>query len=250
MLTFTLKVNRILILVKEGEYTMDKEIQKNQQRKIRLKPKYKVTLVIIAISIFIIYFIGFMYFNDKFLSHTTINNIDVSKLTIKQTHQKLNEKIQNHSLDLMFIDKTKETLSITDCGIQYNEKSPINTLYKQQNHWLWFMSFFKTENLELDQILTIQEQKLMNSIESLNHLNKEKQIAPVNAKITYKDKKFTIIKEEVGSTIDKNKLKEIIISAFSHGKSQVNVLNENGYILPKITSKDKKLNHLLEASQK
>ena len=57
MLTFTLKVNRILILVKEGEYTMDKEIQKNQQRKIRLKPKYKVTLVIIAISIFIIYFI-------------------------------------------------------------------------------------------------------------------------------------------------------------------------------------------------
>lgn len=250
MLTFAIKVNRILILVKEGEYTMDKEIQKNQQRKIRLKPKYKVTLVIIAISIFIIYFIGFMYFNDKFLSHTTINNIDVSKLTIKQTHQKLNEKIQNHSLDLMFIDKTKETLSITDCGIQYNEKSPINTLYKQQNHWLWFMSFFKTENLELDQILTIQEQKLMNSIESLNHLNKEKQIAPVNAKITYKDKKFTIIKEEVGSTIDKNKLKEIIISAFSHGKSQVNVLNENGYILPKITSKDKKLNHLLEASQK
>ena len=95
MLTFTLKVNRILILVKEGEYTMDKEIQKNQQRKIRLKPKYKVTLVIIAISIFIIYFIGFMYFNDKFLSHTTINNIDVSKLTIKQTHQKLNEKIRD-----------------------------------------------------------------------------------------------------------------------------------------------------------
>ena len=41
MLTFTLKVNRILILVKEGEYTMDKEIQKINKEKYVLNQNIK-----------------------------------------------------------------------------------------------------------------------------------------------------------------------------------------------------------------
>lgn len=227
---------------------MDKEVQKSQQ--IHLKTKYKIIFIAIIACLLMIYFIGFFYFNGKFLSHTMINNIDVSQLSINQVHKVLSDKIQNHSLHLTFIDKEKETLSIADCGIQYNDKNHLNEIYNQQNHWLWFMSFFQSENLVLDDIVTVDKQKLTTSIQSLKHLETDKQVAPVNAKIVYKDTKFSINKEKIGSTIDKDKLKEVIISAFSHGKSEVNVFNENSYVLPEITSKDKKLNNLLEASKK
>jgi len=230
---------------------MIKKRKKSQNKKnTHLKIKYRIMIIACMSFILVVYLIGLLYFNGKFLNQTTVNGIDVSQLSIEKAHQKIEEKINNHSLNLKFVDDESETITIDNSGIQYNQDNHLNDLYDQQNHLLWFMSFFDKEALTLDDIISVDDEKLQSTITSLKHLDEDQQTAPVDAKVVYKDEDFSIVKEDNGTTIDTDKLKEIVKTAFSNGEADINVFDKGGYVLPKVTSQDESLTRLLEAAKK
>lgn len=227
------------------------EENSKQKKHDKLKKEQLKKLGIIAgIAILCIYLGGYFFYNNTFLSHTTINKMDVSHMSLKDVHEMFNQQIQSHSLTMTFIDNETETINQKESGIAYNPNNQLESLFKQQNHWLWFTNFFKDDNLVLKDIITVDETQLKNTINSLNHLASDKQVAPVDAKVTYKNNDFSIIEEKNGSTIKTDQLKDIIIDAYACGKRETNILNAGGYVLPKIKSTDKQLNNLLEASKK
>lgn len=223
---------------------------KNENSQMQLRIKYRIIIIAFMAIILGSYLIGLIYFNGKFLSQTTVNGIDVSHLSVEKANGKIEEKIKNHALNLTFVDKESETISIDDSGIQFNQNNHLNNLYEEQNHLLWFMSFFNKDALTLDDVINVDSDKLKTTIENLKHLQKNQQTAPVDAKVVYKDKNFSIKKEDNGTTIDQEKLQEIITTAFADGETNVNVFDKGGYVLPKVTAEDEKLKNLLEASQK
>lgn len=232
-----------------SEENLNKDNKKVSKRHYKLKKQYRKNVAIIIIFIALIYMGGYLYFNDKFLYNTTVNDMNVSLMSKNEAHQYIENNINSHSLTLTFIDNQNEILTKDLCGIEYNQDNHLNDLFDNQNRWLWFTSFFTSNHLELDDAIKVDSQKLQTAINSLSHLSIDQQVDPEDAKIEYIDQSFQIIKEKIGSKINTEKFQDIIINAFSSKRDAVNVYDEGGYVLPKITSEDKDLNLLYEAAK-
>lgn len=216
--------------------------QKSTKRKMR--KEFKISLAIFALCT-VIYISGVVYFNDIFLTNTTINHIDVSYMTLEDAHDALQKKLENHQLNLTFIDNEVETIKQNDSSIQYNKNNHLNDLLENQNRWLWFVHFFQGESLSLDDALQVDKRQLSKTLDSLQHMEKDKQVAPKNAKVTFSDNAFQIVKESNGSTLLKDKLRDLVIDAFLQNKNTLVLLDAGAYDLPKIKSDDKNLKTLL-----
>ena len=216
--------------------------QKSTKRKMR--KEFKILLAIFALCT-VIYIGGVVYFNDIFLTNTTINHIDVSYMTLEDAHDVLQKKLENHQLNLTFIDNEVETIKQNDSSIQYNKNNHLNDLLENQNRWLWFVHFFQGESLSLDDALQVDKKQLSKALDSLQHMEKDKQVAPKNAKVTFSDNAFQIVKESNGSTLLKDKLQDLVIDAFLQNKNTLVLLDAGAYDLPKIKSDDKNLKTLL-----
>ena len=236
---------------------MDEEIKNtenneniNQKKHYKLKKEYiKRTVLIIIGLILCLYVGGYFFYDDKFLSNTTVNDFDVSNMSLKSVHSMLEKQIQNHSITLTFIDNQTEVINQEDSGISYNQNNQLENILNQQNHWLWFTNFFKKEKLVLEDIVTVDDNKLTTTVNSLKHMAEDQQVAPVDAKVVYENKEFSIVEEKNGSTLKSDQLKNMIQNAFTKGAKEINVLDNDGYVLPKVKSTDKQLNNLLEASK-
>ena len=216
--------------------------QKSTKRKMR--KEFKILLAIFALCA-VTYIGGVVYFNDIFLTNTTINHIDVSYMTLEDAHDVLQKNLENHQLNLTFIDNEVETIKQNDSSIQYNKNNHLNDLLENQNRWLWFVHFFQGESLSLDDALQVDKKQLSKTLDSLQHMAKDKQVAPKNAKVTFSDNAFQIVKESNGSTLLKDKLQDLVIDAFLQNKNTLVLLDAGAYDLPKIKSDDKNLKTLL-----
>ena len=210
--------------------------------------KLKQTKVIIGclILILVIYIAGCIFYQNKFLAQTTINDIDVSSMSYQQASETLEKKLTNQMITLEFIDNQSETLKDNECGISYNQNSDLQKVLKQQNAFLWFTHFFHKTNIDIDNLLNIDESKLHEALQNLEHMQEDMQVAPVNAKVTYQDQQFSIQKETFGSQINNDQLFNIVKKAFEDGQHQINVKDAKGYNEPEISSDDQNLKHLLE----
>ena len=77
----------------------------------------------IMILLLIGYLAGSIYFNDKFLKGTVINDCSVETLSLKQANQKLEKQVSSKSLTLVFNDGQSEVMQANQLGISYNEKN-------------------------------------------------------------------------------------------------------------------------------
>ena len=59
------------------------------------------------------------------MSHTTINDIDVSGFTYEDASSTLEKALTSQTLSLTFVDGEKETLKQTDSGISFNQNNSI-----------------------------------------------------------------------------------------------------------------------------
>lgn len=223
-------------------------IQENTpQKPVKHKSKKGIHILIGILALCaVIYIGGIIYFNQIFLANTTINQIDVSSMTLDEAHDILQRSLESHQLDLTFIDNQVETIKQQDSGIQYNKDNHLNDLFKNQNRWLWFVHFFQGESLKLDDAIQVDQDQLSQTLDSLQHMAKDKQVAPIDAKVKYSDNGFQIIKESNGSTLLKDKLQDVVTDAFLNHKDSLTLLDVGAYDLPKIKSDDKNLKNLLD----
>ena len=89
--------------------------------------KYKQTKILIgcSLALVIIYIIGCVYFHNRFMFNTYVNNIDISAMNYQYSNTTLKQQFTNQTLEIQFIDNQKETLTDSDCGITYNEQSDL-----------------------------------------------------------------------------------------------------------------------------
>lgn len=235
---------------KQDDVHIDETIELKPKRKYKLKKNYRNKFLIFS-SIFIvcIYFGGFIYYNNLFLSHTFINGFDVAGLSIEKATLKIEKGINDHTLTLSFIDGKEETVNKDVCGVSLNPNNDIQKEYNKQNKWLWFTNFFTDTHIDIENLVTVDNTKLTQAINSLNHV-KQKQEAPVDAIVQYVNNQFSIKDEVFGSTIDKSSIEKIILKAFNYGEANIEIKKAGGYVEPQKTSKDPSILNLLEASKK
>lgn len=237
-------------MTEDENQTQVNQSQKKIKHRIRLKKIYYKP-VIIGIILIIVggYALGCYYYHDKFMPQTTLNDIQVAGLSANKASQLLEDKIKNQKLTLTFIDGEKEIIQQEDCGIIFNQDNDVSQALKKQNSWLWFTHFFTKTNIEIENVFTVNEEQLKNHLNTLKHLH-DQQEKPIDAKVEYKDKQFSIVKESYGTQINEENLIKGILEAFREQKTEINVKDIYGYVEPKITADDDKLKELLEIAQK
>ena len=85
--------------------------EREPRKKIRIKKDHvlKAALILGALII-VVYLFGCFYYHNRFMSHTTINDIDVSGFTYEDASSTLEKALTNQTLSLTFVDGEKETL--------------------------------------------------------------------------------------------------------------------------------------------
>ena len=96
--------------------------EREPRKKIRIKKDHvlKAALILGALII-VVYLFGCFYYHNRFMSHTTINDIDVSGFTYEDASSTLEKALTSQTLSLTFVDGEKETLKQTDSGISFNQ---------------------------------------------------------------------------------------------------------------------------------
>ncbi|UTY39348.1 hypothetical protein NMU03_00485 [Allocoprobacillus halotolerans] len=110
--------------------------------------------------IIVVYLFGCFYYHNRFMSHTTINDIDVSGMTYQDASTTLEKALTKQTLTLTFVDDTTETLQQDESGITFNQNNSIQKTLDQQNYFLWFTHFFQSTKINLNDLLVIDEDKL------------------------------------------------------------------------------------------
>lgn len=203
---------------------------------------------IVVLVLLIVYLVGMLYYNDKFLNGTMVNGSDVGGMTLQKANDQLSKKVNGQSLKLIFNDGQSEVLQSAQLGVSYNKDNSLNQLMKNQNKWAWFIGFFKNEKNTLTDLIQISDENLTNGIASMEHAKEENQIAPTDAYIQYKDGNFSIIEETLGSKFNIEELVKNIKVALSEGKQQLDVTKANGYVKPHVYKDDQDLNNQLKAA--
>ena len=114
-----------------------------------------ITILLLLIG----YLAGRIYFNDKFLKGTVINDCSVETLSLKQANQKLEKQVSSKSLTLVFNDGQSEVLQANQLGISYNEKNSLQKVLDQQNKWLWFTGFFSQNKQTLTDLINVNDEE-------------------------------------------------------------------------------------------
>ena len=202
----------------------------------------------IMILLLIGYLAGRIYFNDKFLKGTVINDCSVETLSLKQANQKLEKQVSSKSLTLVFNDGQSEVLQANQLGISYNEKNSLQKVMDQQNKWLWFTGFFSQNKQTLTDLINVNDESLSQGIQSLEHAQADKQVDPTDAYLQYQDKQFSIVKETLGSKFNNEQLINNIKVYISEGKTSLDLTKSKSYVLPTVYEDNQDLKNHLEAA--
>lgn len=221
-----------------------KKQEKQTRKKVRIRKDHVLkALLILGALIIVVYLFGCFYYHDKFMSRTAINDIDVSGMTYKQASDTLENALTNQTLSLTFVDNQKETLKQDQSGITFNPNNSIQKEMDKQNPFLWFTHFFQSTDINLNDLLITDQKQLEKAVTSLKHVQDE-QIAPVDAKVEYKDEQFVITPEVFGTTIQNEQLIDAVEKAFQTRQDTIHLKEQHIYKEPKLTSQDKIITNL------
>ena len=218
-----------------------------KRKKRRIRKEFIVILSLILLIIFI-YFIGSIYFSDKFLRGTYINALNVSGLTIDEANKELAKTIDDYTLELRFRDGNVEQLSGEDLQVKYNENNNVKDVLEKQNSFEWIQAFFSKQSHTVNNLALVDENVLKEKLASLQHLQTATQIPPEDAKIEYVDNKFVIKNEVMGSTIDLEKASQAIILAFSEGSKVLDLDKSKCYVEPNVKASDELIQQQCQAA--
>ncbi|MCD7840443.1 MAG: L,D-transpeptidase family protein [Erysipelotrichaceae bacterium] len=232
---------------------MEENVAQGSKKKFDLKqfladhPKQVRIVCIVILIVLIIYLAGCYYYSNRFIANTTINGINVSSQTYNEAIDTLETNLLHKEMTLTFVDEETETISEDDFGITLNNDAPVESYIEKQNMFLWFTGFFSKNTVEIEDLLTYDDETLTACLEQLEHVDCE-QIEPVDAYVTYGDNGIEIVDEVFGTTIINDNLKAIIFDSFSNEKLEVNVVEEGGYQEPELTADDEIITNLYEVA--
>ncbi|MDO4169003.1 MAG: L,D-transpeptidase family protein [Lachnospiraceae bacterium] len=219
-----------------------------EKKKLSINAK-KICIVVIAI-LAVIYIIGAIYYHDRYLYGTKIGHDKIGGKTPAQVEKLLSDRAGNYELKMTGREKFKDSISGKDIDLKIAFSDNLKNGLEKQSSFLWFLGATgDTKNLTAD--VSYDEKKLTKEINKLDCFKKKNIIAPENAKVVLDDKGKFVIKEEVyGTTVDKDRLTEIVKVSMANVDDTLNLKKTNCYKDPTLLKDDKRLSNGIEQANK
>ena len=213
----------------------------------------KVSILVISIILLLLaglYVWQSLTYKNRFLPQTTIGDLNVSGLTVKEANKKLTDEYSDLSFTITNQNETLQTIKKTEFGFQPDFATELTKWQTKQNSWAWPLSYFSKTKHTLAQA-AFDEAQLDARSEALQaELTtwSQQQTQTKNATLTRNDTGFSITPEVNGNSIDVTKAMDAIKQAVLDGKSTVDLA---GFVeKPTILSTDEALQKELATIEK
>ena len=215
---------------------MIKVSKKNNSRK-KIYKKISIFLGALFISI---YLLGVIIFSFIALPNTKINGNDVSYVMIDDV---FNKDWTDVSIKLNRVDGKSDFFKPEK--INYKEEYVADKKILQ-NQFTWPLAFFTSRDFKLEVNISYDDEKFEEFLKNTLILKGLKH--PEDAKIIFKDGKYEIQSEILGTYTTKEKLKEAILIALSERKESIDMSTISEQ--PKLKKDDKSLQDALSKYEK
>ena len=201
---------------------------------------WKKTIIFLS-PLAIIYLSISIYFSNHFYYNSVVNCINVSGQTVKEANNTISSEINEYTLQLHGRENVNDEIKGNDIELSYKSNDDLKKIKKSQNPFTWFLGFFnKNSNLTIDMI-SYNESLLDDYIDNLTYFDVGNIVEPKDANFEFKNNKFEITNEVVGTKVNKEVLREKIINAIKNGEHILDLEEENCYENPNYTKDSKEV---------
>ena len=188
------------------------------------------------------------YYTNHFFEGTTINGIDSSNKTAYEVEQEIASKMENYTIEVKARDQESQTITGSDIDYRYISSGEILKLLKSQKPYEWVKGFFGETTYTAKEETAFDKSKLETQVKALNCAQKENQVAPENAYVSFNNSEFTIVPETEGTELKVKEAYQMISEAISSDDAEVDLgSNPDAYVTADVTSDSADLQATVDA---
>lgn len=185
--------------------------------------------------VFLLYVCIALYFIGHFYINTKINGVDFSGKSVKKVEEYMEQQVKNYELKIVEQGNESETIKGDEISLKYKANAEIKSALKKQLPFLWPSAFFSQNATQITIEVQYDENKLSTKIQSLEAVLSE-QKEPVSAYPKFDGELFVVEPEVYGTKVDLVILEEKIKQSIEQLKGELNMMEEECYIMPEYTS--------------
>ena len=224
-----------------------------RRRKVRRKKKQKtidkkIWMIIggIIAGLVIVYLAISVFFMSHFYINTQINGKNFSGKNAAAVENYIKNQVADYKLTIVEQNNMTDAIEGSDISLVYKENSDIEDALKKQNAFLWPQAFFLKSSAEVTIEVGYDEAALESKIEAVQALNQE-QTDPQSAYPKYDGNSFVVEPEVYGTKVDVDTFKAKVKDAITNFKSELNMMDEKCYAMPKYTSESPEVQKACDA---
>lgn len=227
--------------------------KKKSRSKTKMKPRHAskrksyaglIAFLVVLVVIVGAYGVAGFFFSQHFLPGTTLNNSDVSMMTLSQARDTLVNSSKQYRLTLVEQDFKREVIAGDDVGLIAHVSDGFDKMLDVQSGFAWAVNIFKDQTYTLEEgTITYEydDDMLGDIIDKLECVDPQYPIKVKDAEIVLLDGKFTIVPESVGNIAHKDELTEKIKNAIIAQESTLDLEKEGLYDMPNVYADDPEL---------
>lgn len=227
---------------KDAESINNNQTDKKPVKEKKAKKGIAIFFSILVACIAIVYIVGFVYFSNYFYPDVAINGTNVSNMNKETAKKTLDDFYKNYVLVLDTIDGKQITITGTDIKMNIQLYDEFDKCIREQQAALWFVNMMQHHDYTIAADVTWNQDILEQFFDDMKILDKKLMTAPKDAYIGIEDGKFTIVKEDLGTTVILDKFKTVVEDSLSGVIANVNLKDLGCYELPKVYDTDEALN--------
>lgn len=188
-----------------------------------------------------------------FLPGTIVDGMDVTGKTAAEVEDAIMEQLKGYKLTINGREDLSESITGEEVGLYAEFDDTLAKAIAAQKPMEWGKyRFGKSVNeVNTDALIRYNDEMLGEAVDSLSCMDKENMREPQDAKISdYTSGGYTIIKEDEGTELLEDKVKEAVAAAVMSLAESVDLEEQGCYVSPSITSEHEALKTACETMNK
>ena len=188
-----------------------------------------------------------------FLPGTIVDGMDVTEKTAAEVEDAIMEQLKGYKLTINGREDLSESITGEEVGLyaEFDDTLAKAIAAKKPMEWGKYRFGKSVNEVNTDALIRYNDEMLGEAVDSLSCMDKENMREPQDAKISdYTSGGYTIIKEDEGTELLEDKVKEAVAAAVMSLAESVDLEEQGCYVSPSITSEDEALKTACETMNK
>ncbi len=205
-----------------------------------------LTIVIMALLVLLLLFYigGAIFYVGHFPPHTSINNVDVSNMSVKEAEDTLTTEAQRYTLKVIGREGAGGSIKASEISLRPVFGDTLNNFKDECRVLLWPLNFRDEREFESDNVVDFDRKELNAGLSALGIYDSQR--SPENAYLSEYDPEngYSVVPEDPGTTLIKDKTEDAAAAAVDGLEESLDLDMAGCYVEPEIRSDDPTLNKL------